>query len=67
MTKEENIRRDIIKIDERFYSQTEPWQRRFLELRQESPQKDWNWIVGHYQGDQDDLDHLINKFVRIDE
>jgi hypothetical protein len=52
--------------DSRFNSQTKAWQIRFKELKQESPQKKWDWIVGHYQGDQDDLDHLINQYIPHD-
>jgi hypothetical protein len=45
-----------------FLAQTPAWQRRFRELGDFSPKEEWNWIVGHFQGDQDDLDHLINKY-----
>ena len=48
--------------DSRFYMQTNAWQKRFKALNKESPESEWMWIVKHYQGDQDDLDHLINLY-----
>lgn len=53
-----------LEFEETFLAQTLAWQRRFRELEEVSPQKKWNWIVGHFQGDQDDLDHLINKYEK---
>jgi len=43
-----------------YYEQTPAWNKRLRELKQSSPQKNWDWIIGHYQGDQDDLDHILN-------
>lgn len=51
-----------LELEETFLAQTSAWQRRFRELEEVSLQKEWSWIVGHFQGDQDDLDHLINKY-----
>ena len=54
-----------LKTDHRFYSQTKEWQQRFEKLIHESPQNAWDWIVGHYQGDQDDLDHMLNEYGKM--
>lgn len=56
-----NVENDM-DYDWRIYMQTDAWQRRFKALTPESPQSEWNWIVGHYVGDQDELDHLFNEY-----
>lgn len=49
--------------DSRFINQTKAWKKRFRNLIPQSPQNHYDFIVAHYQGDQDDLDHLINEYV----
>lgn len=44
-----------------YYEQTPIWKKRLRALTQDSPQADWDWIIEHYNGDQDDLDHILNE------
>ena len=57
----------VLKNDMRFLTQTLPWQKRFIELDALSPEKDWNWIISHFRGDQDDLDHMFRDYGIITE
>lgn len=49
------------KTEMEYFNQTTTWNKRFKELKQSSPQEKWDWIIGHYQGDQDELDHILNR------
>lgn len=53
-------------IKSEVYGQTAEWNRRLRKLTKNSPQKDWDWIIGHYRGDQDDLDHILNPIEEGD-